>query len=250
MGTLAAIWRHPVKSLGWEGLAQVALSPGACLPGDRAWAVAHGTSEFDPAAPGWVPCRNFIRVTHAPKLAQVGARLDMEGRLHLTHPDAPPLTADPETEAGATAIAAWAAPLAEGARPGPYRLARAPQAMTDADAPYVAVLSLASLRALSQRCGQDLDPRRFRGNLWLDGFVPWEEGDWAGKTLAIGGARLKVIEPIWRCKATEANPETGRYDAPVMARLEAATGDTAFGVYAEVIESALVTCGDTAVLAG
>ena len=248
MGALAEIWRHPVKSLGWERLAAAALAPGACLPGDRVWAVAHGASAFDPAAPGWVACKNFIRVTHAPKLAQVAAALSPEGRLRLTHPDAALLDIDPETAEGAEALVAWAAPLAEGARPGPYALARASQAMTDADAPFIAVLSLSSLRALSQRAGCAPDPRRFRGNLWLDGVAPWEESEWPGRTLRIGAARLRVVEPIWRCRATEANPETGLYDAPMLDALRAATGDTAFGVYAEVVAGGDVAEGDAAAL--
>ena len=247
MGHLAQIWRHPVKSLGAERLAAVTLGPGACLPGDRVWAVSHGTSVFDPAAPAWVPCRNFLRVTHAPRLAQITARLDGT-RLHLHHPDAAPLSALPDRPEDAEAIAAWAGALADGVAPGPYRLSRAPQAMTDADRPWVSVLSLASLRALGADAGADLDPRRFRGNLWLDGLAPWEEGEWPGRTLVIGGAHLRVIEPIWRCRATEANPESGRYDAPVMDSLRRMTGDTAFGVYAEVIAGATIAESDAAAL--
>lgn len=244
MGTLAEIWRHPVKSLGRERLDRVTLSVGACLPGDRVWAVAHGASDFDFARPGWVKCRNFIRVTHAPRLAQVSAELRADGRLRLAHPDCAPLDADPDSADGAAAIAAWAAPLAEGAPPGPYRLARAPNPLTDMDAPWVAVLSLSTLRALSEHAGVAPDPRRFRGNLWLEGFAPWEETDWPDRRLRIGGALLRVVEPIWRCRATEANPETGRYDAPMLETLRAGTGDTAFGVYAEVIEGADVAVGD------
>lgn len=247
MGRLAQIWRHPVKSLGSERLAAADLVVGECLPGDRVWAVAHAASAFDAAAPAWAHCRNFIRVTHAPRLAQVSARL-AGGTLHLAHPDMPPLSAEPDTAAGAAAIAAWAAPLAEGAPPGPHRLARAPQAMTDADRPWVSVLSLASLRALGQHAGHDLDPRRFRGNLWLDGLAPWEEGEWPGRTLVIGGVHLRAIEPIWRCRATEANPGTGRYDAPVLDTLRRITGDTAFGVYAEIVTGGRVAEGEAVAL--
>lgn len=246
MGSVAGLWRHPVKSLGHEALDAATLAPGACLPGDRIWALAHGTSAFDPAVPGWVGPNNFARVTHAPRLAQVAARLD-RGTLHLTHPERSPLSAAPDSPEGAEAIAAWAGPLAEGARPGPYRLVRAAQAMTDVPEPWVSVLSMTSLTALSQRAGVAPDPRRFRGNIWLEGFALWEEAEWPGRTLRVGGAVLKVIEPIWRCRATEANPETGRYDAPMLQSLRAATGDTAFGVYAEVVEGGPVTLGDAAV---
>ena len=243
MGRLAALWRHPVKSLGWEALDRVTLSPGACLPGDRLWALAHAASAFDPAAPGWVGPNNFARVTHAPRLAQVSARLD-GAVLHLAHPDAGPLTAEPDTAEGAAAIAAWATPLADGARPGPYRLVRAPGPLTDAPDPWVAVLSMASLRAVCERAGCAPDPRRFRGNLWVDGFPLWEEAEWPGREITVGTARLRVIEPIWRCRATEANPETGRYDARMLDALRTMTGDTAFGVYATVVEGGTVAPGD------
>jgi uncharacterized protein YcbX len=244
-GRLAHIWRHPIKSLGREALDRVTLTPGEALPFDRRWALAHGNSAFDPAAPAWVECGNFLRVTHAHRLAQVESAWD-GSRLTLTHPDAAPLTADPETPDGAQAIADWATALADGGRPGPYRLVRAPQAMTDSDFPSVALLGLASLRALGQIMALDLDPRRFRGNLWIDGLAPWEEFDWVGREIRIGGATLRVVEPIGRCAATEANPQTGRRDAPIVKALRAATGETNFGVYATVIAGGDVALGDLA----
>jgi len=243
--TLAAIWRHPVKSLGHEALDRATLTAGAALPMDRAWALAHGRSAFDPAAPAWVPCANFLRVTHARRLAQVSAAWD-GARLRLTHPDGDPLTADPETAEGAAAVAAWAAQWAEGGRPGPYRLVRAPQPMTDAPAPWISIHALASLRALEQRLGRPLDPRRFRGNLWLEGLAPWEELGWQGREIAVGPVRLRVTETIGRCAATEADPATGARDAPVLRALREATGDTRFGVYAEVLTDGAVAVGDAA----
>lgn len=244
--SLAAIQRHPVKSLGHEALERAALAAGQALPMDRVWALAHAASAFDPAAPAWVPCKNFLRVTHARRLAQVSAAWD-GARLTLSHPDGAPMTADPETADGADAITAWAAQWAEGGRPGPYRLVRAPQPMTDAPEPWVSIHSLASLRALGQRLGVDLDPRRFRGNLWLDGLAPWEEMDWEGREVSIGPVRLRVTETIGRCAATEANPVTGARDAAVLEALREATGDTRFGVYAAVLSDGEVAVGDPVV---
>jgi uncharacterized protein YcbX len=182
-----------------------------------------------------------------PELARVTATLDdATGGVTFRHPARPELTVDPATAAGADALTAWVAPLAEGARPGPYRLAHAPgAAMTDAPDPWVSVLSLASLRALGPSMGTDLDPRRFRGNLWLDGLAPWEERGWdAGAEIAVGPVRLRIEEPIERCRATEAGPATGRHDAPTLAALRSATGGTAFGVYASVLTGGEVAAGD------
>lgn len=238
---LAEIRRHPVKSVGWEAVAASDLAPGAPMPMDRVWAVAHARSAFDFDRPFWAECGNFLRVTRSPRLAQVRAAWD-GGRLRLTHPDAALLDAAPETDGDA--IAAWAGALADDSQPGPWRLARAPQAMTDADAPWVSLASLASLRALGQRMGAALDPARFRANLWLDGLAPWEERGWIGREIALGPVRLRVTEAIVRCAATEANPETGRRDAPVVAALRAACGAPEFAVYAEVLTPGRVAVGD------
>ncbi|MCL5778933.1 MOSC domain-containing protein [Limibaculum sp. FT325] len=242
---LARIWRHPVKSIGCEALPRVTLAAGRPMPHDRLWAVAHGGSSWRAEAPGWEGCNNFLRVTHAPRLAAVSARYDpATGSLTLAHPARESLTVDPATPDGAARLCDWVSPMAEGARPGPYRLAHAPDAaMTDMAEPFISVLSLASLRALSERLGIAPDPRRFRGNLWLDGVVPWEEEDWVGRTLRIGGALLRVVEPIGRCRATEANPETGHRDAAILDTLRAARGHTRFGLYAEVLEGGEIAEG-------
>jgi hypothetical protein len=54
------------------------------------------------------------------------------------------------------------------------------------------------------------------------------------------------VEPIGRCRATEANPSTGRRDAPTLAALEDGWGHTRFGVYAMVRKGGLVAVGDEA----
>ena len=246
---LAAIWRHPVKSLGAEALPSAVLEPDRPLVHDRVWAIAHGASSWDADLQDWAAPNNFLRVTHVPELARVRAAYDATaGRVTLTHPDRPAITLIPGEEPAA--LTGWVAPLAAGRRPGPYRLAEARgKALTDVPEPWVSVLSLASLRALGQGLGTLLDPIRFRGNLWLDGLAPWEERDWVGREIAIGGAILRIEEPIGRCRATEANPATGRYDLPTVAALDEATGTTEFGLYARVIRGAGVAPGAPAGLA-
>ncbi|MEM6548836.1 MAG: MOSC domain-containing protein [Pseudomonadota bacterium] len=248
---LAEIWRHPVKSLGAEQMQQVVLEAGKPMPWDRVWAIAHGASTYDPAAPAWQPRKNFIAQAHVPEVVRIAAQYDeAASALRLTHPRRPDLTVSPGTEAGGAALTDWAAPLAEGQRPGPYVIAHVPgHALADMPDPWVSVLSLASLRALSQHAGQHLDPRRFRGNLWLDGGAAWEEEDWPGEILSIGPVRLRVIERIERCRATEANPAKGTRDIETLQVLRATRGSPEFGIYAEVIEGGKIAVGDSAGLA-
>ncbi|MEM7498659.1 MAG: MOSC N-terminal beta barrel domain-containing protein [Pseudomonadota bacterium] len=246
-GQLAEIWRHPVKGVSAERIDQVALAAGAPFPHDRRWAIAHGASAFDPAAPEWVARRNFVVQAHVPELARTEAQYDEEGGfLTLSHPEHGSVTLAPGTEAGDAALTAWIAPVAGERQPGPYRTASLPDGQHLSDMPqnYVSILSLASLRALGDHVGQAMQVRRFRGNLWLEGLGPWQEEEWIGREIAIGEVRFRVDEPIGRCRATEASPVSGRYDAATVATLRKARGHTEFGVYATVIEGGALAIGD------
>lgn len=244
--TLAQIWRHPIKGIGAERLEHAGLKPDRPLPWDRAWAMLEEGGE---AGEGWRPCRNFLRGAKGPSLMAVSARVEGD-TVHLSHPDRPDLSVTPAREGAAKALIDWLAPIYPAERRRPAALVRAPDTgLSDASYASVSVLNLASLRALSQKLGQDLDPRRFRGNLWLDGLAPWEEADLLGKRLRIAEAELEVIEPIGRCRATEANPRTGRRDAATLAALEEGWGHTEFGVYAMVRRGGRVAVGDAVGLA-
>jgi uncharacterized protein YcbX len=237
---LAAIVRHPIKSVGFEEVSAADLSPGLPLPGDRAWAVAHGAARLD--AGQWAPKMNFLRGVAAAELMAIRAE-SRGSRLRLSHPRADSLEIEPATEGDR--LLAWLAPLWPENRPAPARLVPAPATgLGDCPEPFLSVLSLVSLRALGQRMGRDLSIHRFRGNLWLDGLAPWEEFDLVGRRLRVGGAVLEIRERITRCQATTANPDTGRFDADTLGALEAGWGHTDFGTYAVVVEAGPVRRGD------
>lgn len=245
-GHLAHIVRHPIKSLGWEELPAVDLTAGKVLPYDRHWALAHDAAAFDGAPEGWYAKRNFVRGVASAPLMAIRANLSHDySRVTLTHPDRPALEIAPDSDAATPALVDWVAPLWPTNRPAAARIVTAgTHALTDVPDPFVSILGMASLRDLGQRMGRELSIHRFRGNLWIDGFSPWEETDWIGRELAVGPVRLRVVEPITRCNATCANPETGRNDGDTLAALEAAFGHREFGLYATVIDGGPLRCGD------
>ena len=246
---LAALYRHPVKSLGSERLDSVPLKAGEAMPGDRAFAVLHGDSAFDPENPVWVPCGNFLRIANIPALAQAVLAFDPESDLLRLTMDGEATTYDLSHAEGRAALARVMGHHAGTIRPGPYRVARVPGvSLTDSDDQAPSIMSLASLRDLSARIGVGMDARRFRGNLWLDGddLEPWAENSWAGNSLHIGAAELTVIEPIERCLATAANPETGQRDTNPLPTLKTLADAPLFGVTAKVVVGASVAVGDAA----
>lgn len=243
---LSDIYRHPVKGIGSERLDGATLSARRALPGDRIYALTHAKSDYAVGSGAWggPPC--FIHPTNLPKLANVTIRFDdATHQLHAEHAEIGAIDAPLRTAAGRAALAKWIAPLCAPVLPGPHEVAEAADGVYfgDVEPPMVSIHNRASLRALSQHVGQDLDPRRFRANLWIDGAAPWAEWDWIGREIRVGPARLRVVERIERCMATAANPETGERDALPVRALDGAFGHRDFGVLAEVIEGGEIAVG-------
>ena len=240
---LAHICRHPIKSVGFEELASASLTKGRALPFDREWAVVHDAAKFERLTE-WQPKMNFLRGVAGPELMAIRAHLNEASRsVTLHHPSAGEITVSPDAEGDV--LINWLRPLWPSDRPAPARVEHLPgQAMTDWPDPFVAVLGLASNRALGQHLGRDLSIHRWRGNLWFDGLAPWEEFDLIGKSLQIGQAVLEVRQRITRCKATTVNPDTGRPDADTLGTLDRVYGHEDFGTYAVVLQTGDIAVGD------
>jgi len=247
---IASLWRYPLKAHGRESLTRVGLLAGQTMPWDRAWAVTQEGSKFDRKNPAWVRCANFYRGSKVPALMAINAALnEATSTVSLTHPDLPDLSFEPDTRNGVERFLSWLAPLMPEGRAEPTDIVRVPdQGLTDTDYPSISINSYDTLKSLSVAAGHDLSPLRWRGNIWLKGFSAWQEFDWIGRDIRLGGAVLRVIEPIGRCLATAANPETGQRDIDTLADLQTHFGHKNFGVYARVISSGDVAVGDPAKL--
>ena len=242
---LSEIYRHPVKSLGEEALEEADLTKGRPMPFDRRWAIAHDGAE---AIGGWAHCRNFVTQRNVPRLAQLGVSFSQRNNmLHLSHPDLESLALQVGTPDGDDALTEWIAPLTEGTvTSGPFLVYEIPDvAFTDGQDCHISVASVPSRRALSELAGVDLQPIRFRMNLWLDGGAPWEEMDWAGRELEVGDARLKLLHRCERCNSTNANPTTGKRDTQIPALLREQFGHMDFGLNAQVLSGGTVRRGDS-----
>lgn len=242
---VAHLVRHPIKSAGFEHVDAAALAPGAAFPFDRVWAVAHAAARLaDP--PAWAEKLQFLRGWGSADLMAVACQSDPAARaVTLSHPRRPTETFRPDDPQDAARLIDWLRPLWPANRPEPVRVVAVPgQAMTDQDQPLVSINSLSSLADLSARMGRDLSLHRWRGNIWVEGWAPMAELDLVGQDITFGDVRLRVVEPIGRCRATGANPETGAQDADTMGALQAAYGHTDFGVFARVLTPGTVALGD------
>jgi uncharacterized protein YcbX len=116
-----------------------------------------------------------------------------------------------------------------------------PNATTDK---YVSLINRASIAALEAVIGAPVDPLRFRANVYLEGAPAWNELDWIGSEIAVGGARLRVIAAITRCAATQVNPATAERDLDIVSALQRGFGHNLMGIYAEVVAGGNIATGD------
>lgn len=245
---LAHIRRHPIKSIGGEGLDRVTLTAARRLPGDREWAVLTEAGERHARAgqaagepDRWLPKSCFLRGVQSPGLQAVTGGWSA-GRLTLRQPARGDLTIDPETEGDR--LVDWLRPLWPADAPAPTRLVRGAAIWTDQKWPWISILSLASLSDLEARAGLALGLHRWRGNLWIEGWEPWAERDLIGRIIRIGAVELRVTQHIGRCEATSADTATGERDIAMPDTLERLYGHRDFGIFAEVVTGGDIALGD------
>ncbi|WP_297768003.1 MOSC domain-containing protein [uncultured Roseovarius sp.] len=242
MAQVSALWRHPIKGHGREALTRAILTKGEAMPWDRRWAVAHERARLTEGE--WAPSANFSIGSKVAALMAINATVNEAQRtLTLTHPERPDLTFDPDTEQ--QAFLDWVRPLMPVNRAQSVRLYRLDgRGLTDTDYPSVSLLNLASNADLASRMDAEISPLRWRCNIHLEGLAPWSEFDLIDKTVRIGDAELRIREPIKRCMATTANPETGARDLDTLGALNANWNHQDFGIYAEVTKTGTISAGD------
>ncbi|WP_045876978.1 MOSC domain-containing protein [Pseudofrankia sp. DC12] len=260
---VSELYRYPVKGLTGERLDEVALAAGDGVPGDRMFALALPSTEFDEDRPVALGKRHFLMLMRDETLARVRTGYDPGTRVLTVDDGASRWSADLGTAAGRRSVeeyfGALAAPTAGTSGDGGLpRLVAAQRGHRFTDAGpsgpelmrAVSLLNLASVRDFAERVGQAVDPLRFRANLHLDGVAAWAERDWVGQEILVGPARLRVLRDIPRCAATMVNPRTAERDLKVLKELQTHYGHTDCGSYATVLTAGTVRPGDPVTLLG
>jgi uncharacterized protein len=244
--TIQSIYRYPVKGLSPEPLERVRLEPGQPLPADRKYAIENGPSGFDPAAPAHVSKTRFLMLMFNERLAALDTRYDDTTHTLLVRGEGRELArGDLSTREGRLAIEAFFRRFMPAELRGAPKVLQADGHSFSNVAPKViSIINLASVTALEAVIGVPLDPLRFRGNVYLEGWPAWHEFDLVGQEIALGGARLTVAKRILRCAATDVEPGTGVRDLSIPATLMKTYGHADCGIYAQVIAGGEIAVGD------
>lgn len=257
VGTIAQLWRFPVKSMQGEQVATAVLGPDG-LEGDRRWAVRDGGDG------------RVLTAKRYGALLEASARSEGDTVI-ITLPDGTGFEAgDPDLDAALSDWLGRAARLSPAGDGG----SRTFEMSLDAEHPdhdlfewacpdgtfldmaaahVLTTASIAAAKALHP--DGDWDVRRFRPTVLVDLVEPiggsrsaahepaFPEDEWVGGELAIGDATLGVFMPTVRCPMpSRAQPGLPR-DTGVAATLRD-HHESNLGVYCTVTAAGAVTRGD------
>ena len=246
MVAVSKIYRYPIKGLSAQPLSSVVLEAEKPFPHDRIFALARPGAPIDRDDPKWAKKGLFVMLMLDENLARVDTCLDLNSlRLTVKQGNQQIASALLSDEADRTKIENFLWQLLP-TLPGPPVLVRSTGGhFMDKPDSVISLINLATVRSLEAQWGVEIDPLRFRANIYIDGAKPWEEFDWVGSEIWIGSAVFAVDRKNGRCGATNVNPATGRRDLDIPSSLRAAFGHKNLGVYLIVREGGQVAIGDS-----
>jgi uncharacterized protein YcbX len=229
VGRVAGLWRYPVKSMAAEALEAAEVSWHG-FAGDRRWAFVRdgmARSGFP-----WLTARERPEMlAYRPRFADP-ARPDRSTTMVRTPSGVELDVVDPA--------------LAEELGPG-VRVIRQDRGIFDTFP--LSLITSQSVAALAEEVGIVPEVQRFRPNILVDavGGAPFAEDAWVGRTLRIGGLRMRIDKRDQRCVMVNIDPATLARDARVL-RSIARTRDACTGVYGTTVEPGSIRLGDEVLL--
>ncbi len=255
IGTVESLWRYPVKSMRGEELDEVfaGFSGVYC---DRLFAFCSSASR---EGLPYLTARDQRRMlAFRPRFRQPGNAIAPPNLIEAQKlgSGATPIYSDPadlmldvETPAG-RALSIDDPELIEILRNGiddkhHLTLLRSERALTDCRP--VSLISLQSVRQLTEEIGATLDKRRFRANIYLDLTVAegFAEDGFVGRSLRIGSkVTLSILQRDGRCMIITLDPDTGEKMPDVLKTVAQAHAGMA-GVYGAVLVEGMIRKGDS-----
>lgn len=229
MPRVAALYRYPVKGFTPEACEVLTVLDEGRIAGDRVLGVRFANSGA--ADDAWSSKHEFVALINTPGLARLRLRFDHRALRLRIDLEETILIDDALDDNGRAKIAAAIEkyvlqldinPLSAYPERLPLRLVGdgiSPR-YQDNEAGQITLHGRESLAAVASAIGDaDLSELRFRSNIAVEGLEAWEEQGWVGKKMSIGALVFDVVTPKGRCLATQANPQTGERDLPILKTL-------------------------------
>jgi len=226
VGRVVGLWRYPVKSLAAEPLSEVDVSWHG-LAGDRRWAfVRDGVPQ---SGFPWLTLRERGNMSHY-----------LPSFVDPTQPDRSSTIV--RTPAGVVYDVTDPA-LATELCPEGARVIKQNRGVFDTFP--LSLVTTQTLARLGEMVGTPLDVARFRPNILMEASdaAPFQEDDWVGRTLNIGGMAMRVDKRDGRCVVITIDPVTTERN-PAILRAVARNREGCVGIYGSTVTPGRVAIGD------
>ena len=246
--TIKSIHRYPVKGLSPDELDSVEVCADQGLPFDRSYAIENGTHDFDPINPKYFPKAKFLQLMSNEQLAALETTFDPQTQTLKV------LRNGKQVAAGNLSLPIgrqlleqfFVAYLGSAARGTPRVVSADNHHFADVPDNFISLINLASVRDLERVAGRPVDPLRFRGNIYVDGWEPWAEMSLTGHMLSTpNGVTFTVVEPITRCAAINVDPSNGNRDMQLPRLLSDVFGHECCGLYLSALSDGKLSVSDT-----
>jgi MOSC domain-containing protein len=248
---VTALYAYPVKALSPQLLDHVTLRPGQGFPLDRVYALARPDGAYREGMTTSLQKYEYFVLAREARLAGLETHLADDGvtftvrvkgrlilRCDLTR--APGRAAVEALFARVLDMPSGRTPIlaAAGARRFTDTAATSDELMNS-----VSLINVASVRAFGEAVGAEVDPLRFRANIYVDGLPSFKEQALIGAEFTLGGMRLRGLRSTVRCAATEVDPKDARRNIPVPRLLQQTYGHNVMGLYAAILDPGVLRPG-------
>ena len=229
-GRVVGLWRYPVKSMAAEALAEVDVSWHG-LAGDRRWAFIR--SDAPRSGFPWFTLRQRADLNHY--------------RPSFVEPERPDKSPTVVRTPSGAVLEVTDQALAAELDPAGIRAIKQDRGIFDTFP--LSLVTTQTLSALGEMVGDRLDVSRFRPNLLVEATddAPFQEDDWVGRVLQIGGLRMRIDQRDGRCVVITIDPAT-TVRTPEILRTVARERQGCLGVYGSTVAPGRVSIGDAVVV--
>lgn len=229
-GRVVGLWRYPVKSMAAEALGEVDVSWHG-LAGDRRWAFIR--SDAPRSGFPWFTLRQRADLNHY--------------RPSFVEPERPDKSPTVVRTPSGAVLEVTDQALAAELDPAGIRAIKQDRGIFDTFP--LSLVTTQTLSALGEMVGDRLDVSRFRPNLLVEATdeAPFQEDDWVGRVLQIGGLRMRIDQRDGRCVVITIDPAT-TVRTPEILRTVARERQGCLGVYGSTVAPGRVSVGDAVVV--
>ena len=108
----------------------------------------------------------------------------------------------------------------------------------------ISLINNKSIKDFEDKTNQEIETKRFRGNIYVDGIEAWEERNWIGKIIKINNISFKVEKNIPRCVAINLKPNTDDNSLNLLQSLKKTYNHFDMGVYLTALDDGPINIGD------